>query len=106
MKELSGAVAKLPLLTKQEAWIFSQLPKSIDDANGCTKVAQLSGRLVHSDALPGTQQVLESGETADREMVENTRKTANNRAKHANGPTQIRTVNQGIMSPMSQCSKA
>ena len=96
--ELSGAVAKLPMLTKQEAWTFLESPKSDDDGHGCTKVAQLSGRLVHSDALTGTQPVLESGETADGKALGNVRKTANNGAKHANGPSRIRTCNQGIMS--------
>ena len=61
MNELAGAVAKLPMLTKQEACTFLEQPKPDDEGNGCTEVAQLSGRLRHSGALTGTQQSLESG---------------------------------------------
>ena len=100
MKELSGAVAKLPLLTKQEAWTFLESPRSDDEGHGCTMVAQTSGSLRHSGALPGTQPVLESDKATDAKLLDNTRKTANKGAKHANGPSRIRTCNQGIMSPL------
>ncbi len=100
MKELSGAVAKLPMLTNREAWTFSEQANLSDESNGCTLVAQTRDILGHSGALSCTQPMLETNTHDDEETLQISRETAVNEAKQGRGPSRIRTCNQGIGHPL------
>ncbi len=100
LDDLAVAVARLPMLTNLKPGADSMQPKPDAAGRGRTVAALSQGNLRPLQSSPGTKTAIESVDDEVDETPENMGDVYEFEGEEVNGPSRIRTCNQGIMSSL------